>query len=208
MKGLLIKDYYMIVKYCRNFLFMALIFLAVSVVNTDNTFFLFYPVLLMGMIPVTLLSYDERSGWLTYSAALPYTKAQFVSAKYLIGLICQFATLLLVAVVQGVRMNLAGTFDIMEFLSMILILMIAAPLAPAFCMPFIFKYGVEKGRIAYYVMIGIICALGAVGATIFNTQLQADIEPNLVVLLVVLISVGLYALSWFLSIKFYEKREL
>ena len=208
MKGLLIKDFYMVVKYCRNFLFMAVIFLAASIVNTDSSFFLFYPILLMGMIPVTLLSYDERSGWMTYSAALPYTRAQFVSAKYLIGLICQAITLVVATVAQGIFMSVTGTVDIIELLIMMLMLMIVAPLAPAFCLPFIFKLGVEKGRIAYYAMIAIICALGVGGATVFQTQLQADIEPNLIVLLIALVSIALYALSWFLSIQFYEKREL
>ncbi len=208
MKGLLLKDFYMIVKYCRSYLLMAIVFLTVSVLNPGNTFFVFYPVLLAGMIPTTLLSYDERSGWQTYSAALPYTKAQCVSAKYLVGLICQGVILVLLTVVQGICMSMTGTFDIAELLTLVLMLSIIAPIAPAFCMPFIFKLGVEKGRIAYYVMIAIICALIVGGGTIFRSALDAKIEPGPAVVFVVLLFVALYALSWFLSIKFYEKREL
>ncbi|MBR1812411.1 MAG: ABC-2 transporter permease [Lachnospiraceae bacterium] len=208
MKGLLLKDFYMIVKYCRSYLLMAIVFLTVSVLNPGNTFFVFYPVLLAGMIPTTLLSYDERSGWQPYSAALPYTKAQCVSAKYLVGLICQGAILVLLTVVQGICMSMTGTFDIAELLTLVLMLSIIAPIAPAFCMPFIFKLGVEKGRIAYYVMIAIICALVVGGSTIFSSALDAKIEPGPAAVFVVLLFVALYALSWFLSIKFYEKREL
>ena len=93
MKGLILKDLYMAVKYCRAYALIAIVFLGFSVVNGDNMFFLFYPCLLCGMIPVNLLAYDERSKWLLYSAALPYSKTQLVTAKYLIGLMAQLVVL-------------------------------------------------------------------------------------------------------------------
>ena len=61
MKGLLLKDWYMMKKYCRAYLLIAVVFIAVSLGNEDNMFFVFYPCLLCGMIPVNLLGYDERN---------------------------------------------------------------------------------------------------------------------------------------------------
>lgn len=63
MKGLLLKDWYMMKKYCRAYLLIAVVFIAVSLFSNDNMFFVFYPCLLCGMIPVNLLAYDERSRW-------------------------------------------------------------------------------------------------------------------------------------------------
>ena len=37
MKGLLLKDWYMLKKYCRSYLFVLVIFLAVSIFDTDNS---------------------------------------------------------------------------------------------------------------------------------------------------------------------------
>ena len=89
MKGLLLKDLYMMKSYCRSYLLIAVVFTAVSLIGKDNMFFMFYPCLLCGMIPVNLLAYDERSRFIRYGDTLPYKRAQIVSAKYLIGLLSQ-----------------------------------------------------------------------------------------------------------------------
>ena len=81
MKGLLLKDLYMMRKYCRSYLLIAVVFIALSFASNQNLFFVFYPCLLCGMIPVNLLGYDERSRWLQYSGTMPYTRAQIVSCK-------------------------------------------------------------------------------------------------------------------------------
>ena len=91
MKGLLLKDFYMAAKYCRAFLLLVIVFLAVSIWGDENVFFVIYPVLIAGMIPVTLYSYDEREKWTLYSGTLPYTRTQFVSSKYLVGLFFETA---------------------------------------------------------------------------------------------------------------------
>ena len=64
MKGLILKDIYMMMKYCRAYLLIIIVFTAVSFVDNGNLFLVFYPTILCGMIPVNLLSYDERSRWL------------------------------------------------------------------------------------------------------------------------------------------------
>lgn len=61
----------MLKHYGKSYLLVTVVFLTVSLVGNGNMFFVFYPCLLCGMIPVNMLSYDERSGFLRYSAALP-----------------------------------------------------------------------------------------------------------------------------------------
>ena len=58
MKGLLLKDLYMTMKYCRTYLLIAVVFIAVSFGGGDSLIFIFYPCLFCGMIPVSLLGYD------------------------------------------------------------------------------------------------------------------------------------------------------
>ena len=60
MKGLLLKDWYMMKKYCRYYLFVSIGFIILSMISSGNMFFVFYPCLLCGMISVNLLGYDER----------------------------------------------------------------------------------------------------------------------------------------------------
>ena len=86
MKGLLLKDFYLSWRYCRAFLVIVAVFLAVSFVGEDNVFFMIYPIMIASVIPMTLLSYDEHDKWTSYSGTLPYTRTQLVSSKYLVGL--------------------------------------------------------------------------------------------------------------------------
>lgn len=208
MKGLLLKDWYMMKKYCRTYLLIAAVFIGVSLVNSDNMFFVFYPCLLCGMIPVNLLAYDERSRWVQYSGTLPYTKAQIVSAKYLMGLFAQLAMLLATGIAQGLRMHMSGSFRLDDFLVLMLTLLVVATIGSSITMPFIFKLGVEKGRIAYYFMIGIVCAASAVASSLFSGDLQAKMKPNGLLPMLCLVGIGVYALSWYLSIVFYKNREI
>jgi len=58
MKGLLLKDFYVTLKTARMDLFIIVLFLFLSVVNSETLFYLSYPCLIAGMLPVKLLSYD------------------------------------------------------------------------------------------------------------------------------------------------------
>ena len=208
MKGLLLKDWYMMKKYCRAYLVIAVVFIAVSLVNTDNMFFLFYPCMFCGMIPDNLLAYDERSRWMQYSGTLPYTRAQIVSAKYLIGLLTQVVILVLTGIAQGVKMAVSGTFVLSDFMVLILLLLTVSTLTSSISLPFFFKFGVEKGRTAYYAMIGFVCGASVLASSLLNAQTEMEIQPNLLLEVLPLIGICVYALSWYLSIVFYKKREL
>lgn len=211
MKGLLLKDFYMARKYCRAYLFLSVLFIGLSTMGETNSglFYVVYPCLLAGMIPTNLLAYDERSKWDAYSGALPYSNAQLVSAKYLIGLIAQGLALVLIGVAQAVKLYRSGAFVWGEYLALLLLLLLFSCVASSVCLPFMFIFGVEKGRIAYYVMMGLtvasimVVSVGVVSGT--NTQLALPSGGALPLLC--LAGIVLYALSWYLSIVFYRNRD-
>lgn len=208
MKGLLLKDWYMMKKYCRAYLLIAVVFIAVSLFSNDNMFFVFYPCLLCGMIPINLLGYDERSRWMQYSGTLPYTKTQIVSGKYLIGLLSQITILVATGVAQAAKMLIAHNFELGDFAVLMLLMLIVSTLTSSICLPFVFKLGVEKGRTAYYIMIGFVCGASVLASSILRRQLISEIKPNLILALVAVVGICVYILSWYLSIVFFKKREI
>ena len=112
MKALLLKDFYMMKKYCRSYLLVMIIFAGLSVFDpTWRTSSLSLLCLMAAMMPVTLLAYDERSHWNEYCAALPYGKWDVVSSKYVLCLINQLA----VTAVFAVLWLISGGNDIGEF---------------------------------------------------------------------------------------------
>lgn len=208
MKGLLLKDWYMMKKNCRSYLFIAVVFIAISFVNGGDMFFVFYPCLLCGMIPVNLLGYDERSRWMQYSATLPYTKTQIVSGKYLIGLFTQLAILIITGIAQMIKMITEGKFEPVNFGILMLLMLIVSTWTSSISLPFIFKLGVEKGRTAYYIMIGFVCTASVLASDFFRGELTFDIRPNLILTLMAIAGIGVYIISWYLSIIFFKKREI
>ncbi len=202
MKGLLLKDFYMLSKYCKANFIMALVFIVLSCFG-DNLFFVFYPCIAVAMIPISLFSYDENSKWVEYCGGLPYKKSEIVSDKYLIGLFVQFVNITVIAITQFIKMEVLKDFDINTFLEVIGFLIIFSSFFTSMAMPFIFKFGVEKGRLGYSFMVGVVCAVSAI------LGMNKTLIPTGNILVFILIaSVLLYAASWILSISIYKKKEL
>lgn len=207
MKGLLLKDFYLSWRYCRAFLVIVAVFLAVSFTGDDNIFFLIYPIMIASVIPMTLVSYDEHDKWTAYSGTLPYTKTQLVSAKYVVGLCFGTVAFLISMAATTVRMMLGGGFVLEQFAVVGTALLVLGCLGPALILPYVFKYGAEKGRVAFYITVGVFSGVAAVLAGM-GFQIQV-IGGGLWPLAVVAgVALALYALSWWLSIRFYQKREL
>ncbi len=206
MRGLLLKDIYLAKKYCRAFLLILLVFAVAGFLPDANAYFIFYPCLIAGVLPVTLISYDERDKWNVYAQTLPFTKAQLVSAKYILGLCSSLLTLAITASAQAFRMVKAGTFAPQECVSLILVLCSICLFTPSVTLPLIFKFGTEKGRLAYYLFIGICFALTSVLTKVKHFALLPGGPAG--ILAVFAAALLLYGASWALSITFYKKREI
>lgn len=210
MKGLLLKDCYMIRKYYGSILFFIAACLLLSFFSEDNNlFFIFYPVILAGMAPINLISYDEKEGWMRYSGALPYSRAQLVSVKYLVGLFFEGVIFAFTLILQLIRnMVFPGTSIKILFYELLLIFLLGMILSSC-VLPFVFKFGSEKGRITYIILI---CVIGGVCASLLQTQVPnigSHLVKNHASLLLIfgLLSCGIYLFSWYLSIVFFRKRE-
>ena len=200
MKGLLLKDWYLTVKYMRMFLVVIAVFLIASVFNPQNSFFMAYPCVMLAMLPTTLYSYDDREKWTVYAQAFPVSRAQYVTEKYLFGAICTAVYLALLTL-------LYLAFDREGLGDAVTVAISLGLLASALMLPILFRFGAEKGRIAYLVFVGAV--FGGVGiAYVTNrptSRFDAFPVPNWALCVFPLL---LYVLSWRLSIALYKKREL
>ena len=135
MKGLLLKDFYMIWKYFKMHFLIDIVFIAISYFSYNNILFVTIPIMLAGVMPITLLAYDERSHWTEYCGALPYSGAQVVSAKYLVGLIMQTVTTVIVFISLLMRNNSFANSEFEEILLSVTAIFIIALMFPTICMP-------------------------------------------------------------------------
>ena len=144
MKGLFRKDCYLMMKYCRVFFLAVLIFTIVGIKN-DQVFFALYPIVLSSIIPVNLLSYDEKSNWSLYACTFPCSRKEIVSSKYILTVCTLTLSAIIVEVVQTINMIIRHNFHISGLHTIFTIIFITGLLPPAFMFPFTFKLGAEKG---------------------------------------------------------------
>lgn len=206
MKGYLLKDWYQFLKYYKYMVLMVLVFTGVSAFSENSWFFAFYPAVMMSLMPVTFISYDEKTGFCGYSAALPASRKTYVTAKYLLGLIGAGGVLLIFLLFHGVRAVVTAPAAAALLLTTAGLILSAGLISSGLMLPFTFRYGADKGRIAYVVVIGAACAAFAVyGLTMGDRGFSA---AGWVPLLVLPAAILLYAASWLISVKVYENREL
>lgn len=203
MKALLYKDFLAAKKYLRMLFVMDLIFVAVSIFGSSEAPFLtIFPLVMCAPTVTSLISYDERFHFDRSCEYMPVSRKTQVDEKYLLAL-GYVAVIFLLCALGVVRRFPAGSDR-----TLLLTAMLAGGLLPAsLLLPVMFRLGTEKGRVFYYVIYIASLALtyGASGVGVSGGQTQPG--PGLFwgALAVLL---ALFALSWFLSVRFYQKREL
>ena len=204
MKGLLRKDFYLLWNYCRFMPLFLLGFIIFSAFFPDgqSPFFIYYPCILSSVLPVNPLSYDDTEHWLSYCDTLPVTRRQYVSGKYIISLICGGAVFLLSAVAAVIRLSRGSASNQADLFDQLAVLATICLVSSALVMPPIFKFGIQKGRFVFIGVIGIFCGLSA----ILDTPDLSGI--SLPITLLPVLAAVIFAASWLLSIRFYEKREI
>ncbi|MGN0981950.1 MAG: ABC-2 transporter permease [Candidatus Limivicinus sp.] len=204
MKGLFLKDLYVAKKNLRTFLIMILTFTLGSLAAKDNgNFFLCYGIVLMPGITMSLISYDERYHWDVYAGAMPLSREQMVTEKYLLHLGMVLVWLPVLLLLQ--QFQQAPAFGGSPLTLLVAGLNLGL-LLPGILLPIIFAVGTEKGRAGYYVVLfgGMILATVSEELTSLTGYVPEAVSGGLLVLL----PVAVYLLSWRIAIRLYEKRSL
>lgn len=209
MKALLLKDFYMIRKYCKIYLFIFFIFLgAVAFLDEYNLFMLLYPALFAGMIPANLMAYDEKSEWTVYEHVFPYTKGKIVSEKYVLCILLTMMLVVLSVVAFGINGILHGRMEAKEIVDACVMIPGIAFLPPTFMLPLIYKMGAEKGRIFYVAGVMIIMMLLAQSSETGLMEWMQGFPLMEHIQCLFIVGAGiLFILSWMLSIWICRRRE-
>ena len=204
MKGLFLKDFYVAKKNLRTFLIMILAFSLGSLAARENgNFFLCYGIVMMPGITMSLISYDERYHWDVYTGAMPLSREQMVTEKYLLHLGMVLVWLPVLLLLQHFQ-------QVPAFGGSPLALLVAGLnlglLLPGILLPIIFALGTEKGRAGYYVVLfgGMILATVSEELTSLTGYVPEAVSGSLLALL----PAAVYLLSWRIAIRLYEKRNL
>lgn len=199
MKALLYKDAMVLWKQMKIMLLLILVF-SVLPSGFQNTFAVLYAALL----PYSALAYDERSRW-DRMAAMPYSAQDIVTEKYVFGWIAALGTLTLTLVLRLVSQYLLHLGEGAS-VEMLLMAFFGSLIAMAVTLPLMFRFGVEKGRLAMLLLIGLVCG-GAAGVAGMETFTVGSVQNLPVLLLAVAVAVAANAVSIPIAARCYAARE-
>ena len=207
MKGLLRKDWYQVLSYMKT---MYLVVLAVLVIwgmsASDSAVFpISYAAIFLGILPVSLISYDQASGWTEYSLTLPVSRKTLVAEKYLIGLGCAATSILLGVVFALVRALNGVAVEKEQLLLMLCSGACTVLLMNALILPLMYRFGVEKARMLYFLTFVLGGLLTGGGSALLDPMESIRPALGLMAAAAVLAALVLYALSWRLSVAWYGK---
>ena len=185
----------------KYFLILILIFSALPS-GFNNAFAVIYT----SMLPYTALAYDERSKWDQLAAMMPYSTRDAVLSKYVFGWLCIGGAAVLSGLLQ---MALSLVVDRVFLPGVMVLSVLGAVCILAISLPLMFRMGVEKGRLAMFLVIFLVCgaagAIAHIAESVGSGTVFAFQGPVLGVTL--LAALVLTAVSVPLSMRFYTKRQ-
>ncbi len=203
MKALLKKDIFVLLRQMKMFLLMIAIFAAIPQGNMTV-----FAIVYCGMLPYTAMAYDERSKWDDLAAMMPYSASDMVMSKYVLGwLAVGCATIL-----SALSNFLLGLFITTDFSpSSLLPYMCMGFLMMAITMPLMFRFGVEKGR-TFFILLMVIVAVGGAGlvAGLVDSSESGEIPKTMLAFVqlgIPVLSAALTAISIPLSMAMYKKHR-
>ena len=218
MTGLILKDFLILRKTLRSYLFMLVVYVGIAftgVWSADIVGVLL--VVMVVMLPMNVFAYDKQAKWDTYGLALPVGRTKTVAARYLCVLLLCLLSVGLTAIL-GVMLYAAGRVEEpVEFLVSCSVMGLMSVLVNAIMLPFLYKFGPERARMMFFGILGgcvllIVTILFPLGGLSWLKSLELA-EPTLrqatiVPAVAALAGVALLALSFLLSRHFYGSKDV
>ena len=216
MKGLLEKDLRLMLSRKQSILIFIVASLFVAF-TMDGSFVVSYLTMLFTVIAISTLSYDEYDNGFAFLMTLPFSRKTYVREKYIFTLLAEITAWVIsvifyyvVNMIKGVRIDLLTEAPVLLMYLPLLFLMACMML------PIQFRFGAEKSRTAYFIVIGGLAVLlfivfkligsGDGSIDIIETALSFLLSP-VGIITVTAIFLILVAVSYLLSVRIMEKKE-
>ncbi|MBO7474775.1 MAG: ABC-2 transporter permease [Ruminococcus sp.] len=210
MKGLITKEILVLIKNNKMQFLCLLMFVVLGVFMKSAAYIMFIP-FLIPMLVKQGLTVDEMSKWDKYSACFPVDRKKIVTSKYIVVLLSAVLSSAM-ALAAFILINIVNKDKVLSLSDIAVYLTAASSISivlPAFMYPFDFKYGTAKGRVVYFILTGIAVAglsSAFMGADV--TSFLSKLTQPLVIAVIFAAALTIFIVSWFISAKIYEAREI
>ena len=218
MTGLILKDFLILRKTLRSYLFMLVVYVGIAftgVWSADIVGVLM--VVMVVMLPMNVFAYDKQAKWDTYGLALPVGRTKTVAARYVCVLLLCLLSVGLTAIL-GVMLYAAGRVEEpVEFLVSCSVMGLMSVLVNAIMLPFLYKFGPERARMMFFGIMGgivllVVAALFPLGGLAWLKALElAEPTPAQAAAIPVIAAIAglaLLTVSFLLSRHFYGQKDV
>ena len=205
MKGLLIKDFYMVKKHCMMLIGISLLFFGISLFG-KTIYFAYYPLAILSILPMNILGFEDHYRWNKTEVTLPISRTQAVLEKYIL----LFVFIIPAIIISNIIFFFVFSFDFREIISLVSIMLFTSVIVPSIVFPICFKIGYTRAKVFIGILIPII--MGAivfinVGNLSGEMLIIGKFTPQQNAYLFAVAAVIFLGISMLLSIRFYKKRE-
>lgn len=211
MKGLIVKDFTYIKNYWKTYLLAIILgIIPTAFINYDPNFMLIISMLIIFIISINTFSFDKENNWNKYALTMPVSRRDIVRAKYMLNIIG-----LLLGSILGFLLTLIGNFfykidlDFNNFINILIISMAFFLILSAIDLPTLFKWGTNKGKIVLMIVLfTLIAIIFQIIEKAYNYILNiSSIDTIKLNLLIILISILIYFISYKISLYIMSKKE-
>lgn len=157
MYALLFKDLCMLRKTLRIYILFLIGYSILAIFAHNAGFLLTFTILMCVMLPMNAMSVDCACHWERYAACLPQPRSMIVISKYLLGLV----GLALAAVPALFSVSLTSFIPALSHMgttiSEVLLMVSLGLFIQALQLPFLFRFGPERGRFVSIAIFLLLC---------------------------------------------------
>lgn len=208
MKGLIKKDFLLIKGNLKLIILMLFVFVIMAIQGQFDISFV-VPFIVV-MLFMSTFSYDEYNKWDAYAVTIPNGRKNVVKSKYIASLILVFTAIIITFLLNYIIGLVNNNIEFDKFISVLSGATFATILVLSIMYPFIFKYGIEKGRIGLFVITFAIVGI----VRLFSKYVKINISQNIITffnnywfIIILAITMLILFVSYKISKKIYMKKE-
>lgn len=156
MYALLLKDILALKRTLRIYAAFLVIYCAIGIFSGNSSFFMAFITVLSIMLPINAMTIDKGCHWNAYAACLPIPRSMGVLSKYILAGLGILAAIIPCLVYLLIDRYTDLITDPTSWSEIILMITLGLTIL-AFQMPFLFRFGPERGRFASMAALLLLC---------------------------------------------------
>lgn len=208
MIGLIKKDLLIIKNNAKALLVIVLMNIIFSFTcDSDITFIIPF---LAVVLHISTFSYDDFNNWNAYAITLPQGRQKIVQAKYLSVILTSLLVAILSILISLTVSISKNSLDLNDLFSSTATSLVAISIIISLLIPFILKYGSEKGRIIIFAFVFGFIGLVAIISKLTTIKIPSSILTllnNYGEVILIIFSILILIVSYLISQKIYSKKE-